>query len=452
MNNEKEYYTDDNYLLKTIGIIGGMLIVTLLITLAVLNVFVKPQVGNITTYKSIVSIEQVKMKNMQNREILDLLIQQDKDLTEYVNKKPKANIDGLFEIFYRNLLAFTGDIADVNEKFTYSGFGEQNQAKDGIEFSFTMDKKFPDYVETVKLVKPKTDLFTMAHTQDANFEAKINYNYLINRYSANLSPALQQFLNIRQNEVSKLNGPYYGEGGWAPTPDLLTKFYLDEQQLLNKYPNFILKDIVQNTLKIHTTELTSPAISFNINILFDMDKNDYTKCTKLNNNVKTAYEEFLKKANKDTKEYKIINDLYETIKRNDFKYTYEVYKILYDSTGKKDYLETYNTEKEKYEAEEDKRKTINEYKNLKYDKEQLHKLYKEAKESWEIHQQDKDEDGSYLYGGTGSYVSYITSYINENSIEFKKVLDCMWNYCDITITDNEGLAGVRNCYIEEIEK
>ena len=90
-------------------------------------------------------------------------------------------------------------------------------------------------------------------------------------------------------------------------------------------------------------------------------------------------------------------------------------------------------------------KSVQEFNNLKYDKEKLKRLYQEAYNSFQMHQEDKDENGNYIYAGTGSAEGYITDYINEKAPEYKKVLDTIWNYCNVTIVDNEGMVGVRNC-------
>ena len=97
-------------------------------------------------------------------------------------------------------------------------------------------------------------------------------------------------------------------------------------------------------------------------------------------------------------------------------------------------------------------KSVQEFNNLKYDKEKLKRLYQEAYNSFQMHQGDKDENGNYIYAGTGSAEGYITDYINEKAPEYKKVLDTIWNYCNDTKIDNEGMTGFRNCYHDEISK
>ena len=111
------------------------------------------------------------------------------------------------------------------------------------------------------------------------------------------------------------------------------------------------------------------------------------------------------------------------------------------NTGTEKQHTTENNNKEK--------KAIKAYNNLKYDKEKLHKLYKEAISSWDIHKDDKTEDGIYLYGGSSSGEIYITSYITENAPEFKDVIDTIWNYCD-TLYGTKGMVEVRNCLMNEI--
>ena len=89
-------------------------------------------------------------------------------------------------------------------------------------------------------------------------------------------------------------------------------------------------------------------------------------------------------------------------------------------------------------------------KELKYDKGKLHRLYKEGSYLFKIHQYDKNEDGYYIYGGSGSAEGFIDEYIIKKAPEFREVIDAIWDYCFDIIPETEGMVGVRNCYYEKI--
>lgn len=89
-------------------------------------------------------------------------------------------------------------------------------------------------------------------------------------------------------------------------------------------------------------------------------------------------------------------------------------------------------------------------KELKYDKGKLHRLYKEGSDLFKLHQYDKNEDGYYIYGGSGSAEGFIDEYIIKKAPEFKEVIDTIWDYCYDTTPETEGMAGIRNCCYEKI--
>lgn len=438
--------------------------------------------------KAITDINITQLSNMTSKELLNEIIAQDNNFKKCLSQNKDANEQN-FVTFYKNLKILTNVMyMKMPEEYGNNHVAPDfNQEKafyvNGLQLTphkFVVNNEYPDYY--YKVTNPKTDIIKLIpESYSLNKYIELDYTYIADNYSKFLSPVFAKYLQLKRNEQVSRNNIRLWDSGLLNsniTKKMAADYLLNLRNIINANPDFPFGEYIIEDIKIYTDAF----------IFIGRDENT--------NLLSKSFEYYLKKALKDTYEYEIIekfynlykkndlegyehkysewhdstfyddgtpiitqyemnkqeNKLFKTVKKNNFSCPYELYKILYDNTGDNTYLEVYNAMKEKYNAEEDKQKTINEYKNLKYDKKQLHSLYKEAKKSWGIHRHDKGEDGGYLYSGSGSYVSYITDYINENSTKFENVLDSMWNYCDITGMDNEGQVEVRNCYIEEIEK
>jgi len=319
----------------------------IIIAIIVLMFFIfKSNTAEISKYKSIAPIEQSIMENMSGRSALDLLIQQDNDLTEYINKHPKCKIDNLFEVFYKNLYAFAGSELEFNSKL--SDNGDEENAKNGIEYKYEQSSKGENDITIGRIIKPKTDLFVMANDGEGDTEAIINYDYLI-KYSSNLTPSWKDFLQLKQKEYRDLYGYTYYTDGYPPIQSIIINRYLEETKFIKQHPDFALNNRLQNNIQVYAGDITGRLDV--LDLIFDYDENGNPK---LSNNIKTAYEKFISEADKNTNEYKYINGLYNALKNNNFKHSVELYKSLYDITGNKNYLDMYNEQKQQADEQQAK--------------------------------------------------------------------------------------------------
>ncbi len=65
---------------------------------------------------------------------------------------------------------------------------------------------------------------------------------------------------------------------------------------------------------------------------------------------------------------------------------------------------------------------------------------------------EKDENGVYLYAGTGCYEGCISEFLTNRNSEYQKIFDTIWDYCSTVKTASEGMSGTRNCLIIEFEQ
>ena len=140
------------------------------------------------TYKSVVPISTEQMKNSSVRQSLDILVQQDNDLTELIKRRKKVNIDNLFEVFYNNLVLFAGK--DTEFKSKLNDWGEESKNV-GIKFKYINKDVIYDNehftIQIGKIITPKTDIFKMLNDGEGGYCAGVDYNYLYNQYSKNLT-------------------------------------------------------------------------------------------------------------------------------------------------------------------------------------------------------------------------------------------------------------------------
>lgn len=97
-------------------------------------------------------------------------------------------------------------------------------------------------------------------------------------------------------------------------------------------------------------------------------------------------------------------------------------------------------------------KSKEDYKNLKYNKKDLGQAYLDAKKYCNTKIMETDENGVYLYAGTGCYEGCISEFLTNRNSEYQKIFDIIWDYCSTVKTDSEGMTGTRNCLISEFEQ
>lgn len=229
--------------------------------------------ADITT---IVPIEQTEIKNMTERQALDLLVQQETDLDKYISKHPNANIDKLFETFYRNVLLFTGKKSDMDSKLSFDIYDyPENEQKSFIVKNITVN-----YVNenTYKITSPQTDIIRIVPIEEGIWGAEINDEYMIKKYSKNLSKEWKEYLKI------------FSDNNWW-----LDSFY-DEIKFLSIYPNFCLQDIINSDLKNYMSRFS-----------------EYTNYYCNSEEDKALYQKFLSIKDNNIQEYKNIKQWYASL-------------------------------------------------------------------------------------------------------------------------------------------
>ena len=410
---------------KNIIIAALIILLSSFLIVVIVTVFLfktKVDSDEVATYKSVKPIEQSQIENMTSRSLVELAIQQDKDMFEFVKSSFNANPDKLFGVFYKNLVGFVNNI-DIDDLII-----DTIESNDDIQY----------------VLSPKTDIFKF---QIENWSSIfINDEYLYKRYSKYLNKVWQKYLQI--SETSEVNN--ISQGICIDISELITEI-ISWQIFLEENSSFVMNKDIEETLKYlvifvaNNQDINSIYLSFDENGI-------------ITNKQKQCYEEFFKRVNKNKKEYNFIKNCYDALEKNNFKASSEFYKIIYDYTGYEYYKRLCENEivkeeeiKQEQEKEAKEHKIINQYKNLKYNKEELYRLYQEAETDWEEHQYDKDENGILIHNGSGSYSIYITDYINKKTAEFTQILNLMFEYCSI-IKENEGSVSVRDCYLNEISK
>ncbi len=232
--------------------------------------------ADISTYMSVVPIEQTEIKNMTERQALDILVQQETDLDKYISKHPNANIDKLFETFYRNVLLFTGKKSDMDSKLSFDIYDyAENEQKSFIVKNITINYTNED---AYKITNPQTDIIRIVPIEEGIWGAEINDEYMIKKYSKNLSKEWKEYLKI------------FSDNNWW-----LDSFY-DEIKFLSIYPNFCMQDIINSDLKNYMSR-------------FSEYKNYYCD----SDNDKALYQKFLSIKDNNIQEYKNIKQWYASL-------------------------------------------------------------------------------------------------------------------------------------------
>ena len=304
-------------------------------------------------------VEQSQIKQMNSTEMLNILIQQDDELYKIISKLPKNKVDKVFEIFYKNSLNLIG-----------------NMNADDLNIT-------DDYVLT-----PKTDII--------GFEINdwvgvwLNDEYIFNRYSKYLNSTWQEFLELSKNS----NAEELSLARYVKNEDIIKEITL-WQKFISNNPKFIMNEEIKETLKFLTSNIIYNSYTFL----------NYDSGT-ISDEQKQKYEEFFKTADRNTQEYKIVQNCYNELQKNDFIPNSKFYKLLSDyNNNDKWYEDMYQNALKQEESAEQEKKTDQ----------------TEAKETWEkvaqhlyFNPDSVEMQDDYI---TGTFKQYL---INRNEEEIKK--------------------------------
>ena len=125
-----------------------------------------------------------------------------------------------------------------------------------------------------------------------------------------------------------------------------------------------------------------------------------------------------------------------------------VFTILYLQKNTKQFNPHVEEEGQSYSSEISTEKdmetgdAVEKYHNLDFNKKEAYQKYKEICDICEKKIQETDENGIYIYSGSGSFELCLRETLQETNMELYKVYQTVENYCSAT---NEGLADWRNC-------
>lgn len=251
---------------------------------------------------SLKTILNEQVTNLSTREALNLLNEQDLKLTEY--KRFHKNIDEVFSIFYNNLIAFSGKETEFESKLQCDFTGECNNTDVQIKF---LDSKSENTAAEAKITEPATKLFNLLFDCEGGYQAGINYDYLVQNYSNNLSTPWKAFLSLKQKENHKRGMYTYYCDGYPASADILVDWILAMDDFLIKYPDFPFNQNLKENYKTYVADMQRADIIDEHNMVIK--------------DIKQAYEKFLNKATKGTTEYNDIENWYATLKKSNFRST-----------------------------------------------------------------------------------------------------------------------------------
>ena len=327
-----------------------VLLVILPILLIVISGFSLWQYENYTTKTTILSMSKIpefKENAYTYDDVFNVLIGLKNDeniMKNYLNEfHLTADKDKVYEAYNENLLkgceffdmvnAYSDEEHSINfwnpnlTKGYPDSFG--SNYKTSIQIVPLMKKSEysdEDLIDTLKITYPQVPFIDIIYSGEGSFSPDINYKYLYDNYSKYLTPALRDYIALKVKEKSDLGGiTYYDDGAITVSKAKLTEWIIDWQNFRDKYPNFNPKEI-DKILNRYTSDFIV-VYENSYFTTFDYDDNLQPKAKK-------AYEDFLKKVNPNTQEYKIVSKCYDVLKEHNLKFTNE-FRVCVDEWSNK---------------------------------------------------------------------------------------------------------------------
>lgn len=252
-----------------------------------------------------------------------------------------SNKDKVFLAYYNNLLSCLNKFNDINSNNEnsygmgyYLEYSNQKLANGkpamigdeyGRKMQFTpvMEKTHDEYsgdymrIKEIKITDPEVPLLKISYAGEGVFDAELNYNYLSKTYSEYLGAAWKDYLSLKAKEQKDLNcGTYYQDGAINPSMSTLTEWIIAWQNFKKKHPKF-MTDKIEKDLKRYTRNFMERTYG-----TFNLSDDSLLP------EAKKSYEEFLKKVNTNSNEYRAVNKCYSILKTNGYKFSDEFYSCV----------------------------------------------------------------------------------------------------------------------------
>lgn len=189
------------------------------------------------------TITQNTLKQGSALEMLNTINQEEKDLVEFFAKNQSSDNDKVFALFYKDLVAFQSNLYSQRDKqdITVTKIFEINNIKLKNE-GFNEKTK-----QTVnRIVSPNTPLIYLDTSQDWFTGVRINYDYIIEKYSKHLSTQWQEYLSLaREESIDYSIGAWYDDEHWG---EIYVRLVNKWEKFLKQYPNFYLKDKIKEKI------------------------------------------------------------------------------------------------------------------------------------------------------------------------------------------------------------
>lgn len=190
------------------------------------------------------TITQNSLKQASALEMLNAINQEEKDLVEFFAKNQKtSDNDKVFAMFYKDLTAFQDNLYNQRDKqdITVIKIFEINNIKLKNE-GFNEKTK-----QTVnRIVSPSTSLIYLDTSQDWFTGVRINYDYIIEKYSKYLSPQWQEYLSLARDEsIDYSIGAWYDDEHWG---DIYVGLVKRWEKFLKQYPDFCMRDKIKENI------------------------------------------------------------------------------------------------------------------------------------------------------------------------------------------------------------
>jgi len=217
----------------------------------------------------------------------------------------QAEKDSVYVLFSS---AFDKAIASLNDSL----YSQYKELVDKLEKN-TQDAQIQDFKKSINACG--ADLLTT----EGSFYIGERFDYLYNLFKGNVSPALENYLKIRSNELK--TGFSEDAGLMISWEDLYSRV-INWEDFIGKYPDFFLNEQAEFEYKNYLITLLS---GMDNTPVFDFETYELTP------EVKILYQKIISE-NRDRKSTKIISEYYNLLKINGFKQP-EDFQRFFDEHG-----------------------------------------------------------------------------------------------------------------------
>ncbi len=299
---------------KNIAIILAIFGICVAIIFAGVNIYKVVQ-NNMKSpyYKSVEEHEIIEESDspVDAEYILTKINNQEKDLLELLESKAwQTRKDNVFLTYLKNLKYYNEVLQ--NNSFGIWDFPENSNTYyiDGITYEkinlgSTTDEYGYTYENTkYSILNANAKMFKCTNYGEGIIGVSINMKYLNDKFSKYLSDDIKDYLRIRTLEDEKLGEfAFYNDGALSLNPIDTIDWIIDWQKYLEKYPTSPLKDEVSKSLDMYCGH-----------ILYSMYYSMDYSTDKITKEALKTFDEFFKRVDKSTREYKLVQEKYNVLK------------------------------------------------------------------------------------------------------------------------------------------